>query len=85
VKTFEYSPKGVCATKFTISIDNHKIHNFKAINGCAGNLAGISKLVEGMDVDEVIKRLQGVQCHTKGTSCPDQIARFLIQIKDQID
>ena len=51
-----------------------KVHNVEFMNGCSGNLQGIGKLVEGMHVDEVISRIEGIQCGAKPTSCPDQLA-----------
>ena len=73
-----YKTKGVCARaiEFELAEDN-KICNVKFIGGCDGNTTGISKLVEGMDANEVIKRLEGVNCGGKGTSCPDQLAKAL--------
>lgn len=76
---FSYKPNGVCSSKFIISInDDTKIINWvKIIGGCAGNTVGISNLVKGMKVDEVIQRLKGIPCGMKGTSCPDQLAKAL--------
>ena len=64
-------------------IEDGKIYNLKYIRGCNGNLKGIGALVEGMEVDEVIKKLRGIECGTKGTSCPDQLARSLEQVKGE--
>ena len=58
-------------------IEDNKIHNVSFVGGCNGNLQGISHLVEGMDVDEAISRLEGIQCGFKTTSCPDQLAKAL--------
>ena len=62
--------------KFEISADK-KIHNVKFIGGCSGNTQGVAKLVEGMDADEVIKRLEGIRCGNRPTSCPDQLSKAI--------
>ncbi len=81
MKTFEYIPQNVCSRKIIFSVDdNNKITNLEVVGGCNGNLQGISKLVEGMDVNDAIKRLEGIKCRgsrTGLTSCPDQIANAL--------
>lgn len=77
--TYEYTPKGVCSRKMIIEIEDNKVIDIQIIGGCNGNLQGISSLVKGMDVDEVIKRLEGINCGFKGTSCPDQLAKALIE------
>ncbi|HBF68360.1 MAG TPA: TIGR03905 family TSCPD domain-containing protein, partial [Firmicutes bacterium] len=78
MKTFEYIPQNVCSRKIIFTIDdNNKIISLEVVGGCNGNLQGISKLVEGMDVNDAIKRLEGIKCRgsrTGLTSCPDQIA-----------
>ncbi len=75
-----YTPTGVCSRQIIIDHDNGKIVSVKVIGGCNGNLQGISKLLEGMSIDEVIKRLDGIRCNSKSTSCPDQIAKALKSI-----
>lgn len=77
----EYTPKGVCSRKMIIEVENDIIKNLTVIGGCHGNLQGISSLVKGMPVDEVIKRLDGIDCNGKGTSCPAQLALALKQYK----
>ena len=72
-----YSPKGVCARQFEIELDNDTIAKVKIIGGCAGNTQGVSRLLEGMKVDEAIARLDGIRCGFKPTSCPDQVAAAL--------
>ncbi len=79
--TIEYTPKGVCSRKMTIDIENDIVKDVKVIGGCNGNLKGISSLVKGMNVDEVIKRLDGIDCNGKGTSCPAQLANALKEYK----
>ncbi|MDR2568512.1 MAG: TIGR03905 family TSCPD domain-containing protein [Mycoplasmataceae bacterium] len=78
---FVYKPQGVCAREFNFEIEGNKILNFVSIGGCPGNLLGISELLKEIDVDEAIKKLSGVKCGTKPTSCPDQIAKALIKFK----
>ena len=75
----EYAPKGVCSRKITFDITDHKVTNVQFLGGCAGNTQGVARLIEGMDVDEAIARLDGIQCGFKGTSCPDQLAQALKQ------
>lgn len=75
--TYEYTPKGVCSRKMIIEIDDGIVTDVQIMGGCNGNLKGISSLVKGMPVDEVIKRLEGISCGFKGTSCPDQLAQAL--------
>ena len=79
---FTYQPRGVCSRLFEFDIENGAIQSLKVIGGCNGNLKGISSLVQGMPVEEVIRRLKGVDCGGKGTSCPDQIARALEQFQN---
>ena len=73
-----YRTKGACAMAIEFEIDDEKkVHNVKFIGGCSGNTQGIAKLVEGMDANEVIDRLEGVKCGSKPTSCPDQLTKAL--------
>ena len=73
-----YKTKGVCAQAIEFELDSDKkIHNVKFIGGCSGNTQGVSKLVEGMNAEEVIQRLEGIQCGYKPTSCPDQLAKAI--------
>lgn len=75
-----YVTKGVCSRKITFDIEGNILKNVKFYEGCNGNLQGISKLVDGMDVYEVIKKLKGIRCKDKPTSCPDQLARALEEV-----
>ncbi|MBQ8614346.1 MAG: TIGR03905 family TSCPD domain-containing protein [Ruminiclostridium sp.] len=77
--TFEYTPRGVCSRKMIVEIEDGKLVDVKIVGGCNGNLQGISALVKGMPVSEVIDRLEGINCGMKGTSCPDQLAKALIE------
>ena len=80
---YTYRPRGVCSQQMEIDIDNGKVTGLKVLGGCSGNLQGIAKLVEGMDVDDVIARLEGIHCGFKPTSCPDQLAKALREIKEE--
>ena len=73
----QYKPQGVCSKLIQFDIENNKIRNVGFVGGCNGNLQGISRLVEGMDVDEAISRIEGIHCGYKSTSCPDQLAKAL--------
>ncbi len=75
--TYSYKPSGVCSRNISFEIDEGKVKNVKFSGGCSGNTQGLSALVEGMDKDEVIKRLSGIRCGFKGTSCPDQLAKAI--------
>ena len=79
---FRYSPKGVCSNQIIIELEGDIIKSVKIIGGCAGNTLGVSKLVEGMRVDDAIKKLKGIPCGLKNTSCPDQLAIALEQAKN---
>ncbi len=79
---FEFYPKGVCSSKYTIDIDsNNIIKSLDIENGCPGNTLGISRIVKGMNIDDVIKAFENVDCRGKGTSCPDQISKALKAFK----
>ncbi len=75
--SYEYRPRGVCSQKITFDIEDGVVKNVKFTGGCNGNLQGIAKLVEGMTPAEVEKRLAGIRCGFKNTSCPDQLVQAL--------
>jgi len=79
---YTYRTKGTCSQMIQFSIDDGKLTNVQYFGGCNGNLKGISSLVNGMDVDEVISRLEGIKCGMKATSCPDQLAQALKAAKE---
>ena len=81
---FEYKTKGTCSQYILFDIEDGKVTNLQYVGGCNGNLKGISSLVEGMDVDEVISRVEGIQCGAKATSCPDQLAQALKEAKAKL-
>lgn len=74
---FVYKPKGVCSEEIYLDIVDGIVKSVEFKSGCSGNLQGISKLIEGMKVEEVIIKLSGISCGGKGTSCPDQLSRAL--------
>ena len=78
---YTYETKGTCSRQINFEIEDNKIVNVEFIGGCNGNLKGISALVKGMDIDEVIARLEGTCCGMKATSCPDQLATALKEAK----
>ena len=73
----QYRPKGVCSQSIDFDIEDNKVKNVSFVGGCRGNLQGISRLIEGMDVNEAISRIEGIRCGFKSTSCPDQLAKAL--------
>ena len=76
-----FSPKGVCSMRMVFNIEGNIVKGLKIIGGCPGNTIGVSKLVEGKNIEEVIQMLKGIPCGNKGTSCPDQIAIALEEYK----
>lgn len=78
---YTYNTKGVCSSTITFEIENDIVTSVQFVGGCNGNLKGISSLVVGMKVDDVIERLNGIRCGFKSTSCPDQLAKALAAVK----
>ncbi len=78
---YTYKTHGVCSQAITFDVEDGKVRNVQFFGGCNGNLKGIGALVEGMDIDEVIGRVEGIHCGMKQTSCPDQLAQALKQAK----
>ena len=74
---YEYKTKGTCSQRILFEIEEGKVKNVQFLGGCNGNLKGIGALVEGMDVQDVISRVEGIKCGMKSTSCPDQLAQAL--------
>ena len=70
---FSYQPKGVCSVQIDFEVEDGVVRNVHFTRGCNGNTQGISALVEGMNIDDVISRLKGTNCNGRGTSCPDQL------------
>ena len=73
----EYTTSGVCSRAIKFEVEDGIVKNVKFIGGCNGNTQGVAALAEGMPVDEVISRLEGIRCGARPTSCPDQLARAL--------
>lgn len=82
-KTLTYTTKGTCSRQIELSVDGDRVESVKFIGGCSGNTQGVAALVEGMLIDEAIDRLKGIRCGFKPTSCPDQLACALEEIKAQ--
>ena len=80
---YEFNPSGVCSQRMLIDVEDGIVRDLKVLGGCNGNLQGISSLVKGMKIDDVIERLNGIRCGNKGTSCPDQLAQALKEIAKQ--
>ena len=78
-----YKTNGTCSRMIDLEVENNKILNVRFTGGCNGNLQGIAKLVEGMDADAVIRRLEGIHCGSRSTSCPDQLSKALRSIKNE--
>ena len=74
---YSYRPRGVCSQKMDFELEDGKILSVRVTGGCDGNLKGISQLLVGMDIDEAIRRMEGIRCGFKPTSCPDQMAKAL--------
>ena len=79
---FTCKTQGVCSREIAFEIEDGKVKNVQFFGGCNGNLKGIGALVEGMNVDEVIARVEGIRCGSKTTSCPDQLAQALKAAKN---
>ena len=77
-----YRPRGVCSQLMEIEVEDDRLVSLRVMGGCSGNLQGIARLVEGMEIDEVIRRLEGIRCGFKQTSCPDQLAKALKEIRN---
>ena len=75
-----YTPKGVCTRQIEVELDGDIIHRVEFLGGCMGNTRGVARLVEGMSVQEAVTRLEGIECGRKGTSCPDQLAKAIIEL-----
>ena len=81
---YQYKTKGTCSQMIYFDLEDGKVKNVQFMGGCNGNLKGIGQLVEGMDVDDVIARLEGTTCGMKRTSCPDQLAKALKEAKASV-
>jgi uncharacterized protein (TIGR03905 family) len=79
---YTFKTKGTCAQMISFDVEDNKLSNVQFYGGCNGNLKGIGSLVEGMDIDDVINKLEGIKCGMKQTSCPDQLAAALKAVKN---
>ena len=77
--TIDYKTKGTCSSRMRIEVEDGVVRDIQITGGCDGNLQGLSRLVTGMKVEDVISRLEGIRCGFKPTSCPDQLAQALKQ------
>jgi uncharacterized protein (TIGR03905 family) len=76
--TYNYTPRGVCSKKITVDLaSDGTIENVSFLGGCHGNTQGVSALVKGMKAEDAVKRLDGIDCGGRGTSCPDQLSKAL--------
>ena len=83
--SYLYKTKGTCSSQIEVTLDGDIVKDVKFTGGCNGNLQCIGALVEGMDVDEVIRRVKGIRCGFKETSCPDQLAKALEGAKAKME
>ena len=80
---YSYRPQGTCSKLMNFELEDGVIRNVAFIGGCSGNTQGVSALVKGMKVDEAINKLSGIKCGFKNTSCPDQLAKALMSMRDE--
>lgn len=80
-----YKPRGVCSDRISVEVENGKVARVEVKGGCSGNSQGISSLIVGMDVEEAIKRLEGIKCGRKATSCPDQLSKALRECIEKVE
>lgn len=81
---FVYKTSGVCSSEIHVEVKDNVIESVEFVRGCPGNLFGISVLVKGMNIDEAIEKLKGIDCRGRGTSCPDQLSKALVEYKSSI-
>ncbi len=83
LKSIQYRTQGTCSALINVVADGDVIYDVEFIGGCSGNLSGIRELVKGMKIDDVINKLKGIKCGSKQTSCPDQLAMCLLELKNK--
>ncbi|MDO4810931.1 MAG: TIGR03905 family TSCPD domain-containing protein [Eubacteriales bacterium] len=83
--TYTYTPKGVCSQRIQVDVEDGIIRDVQVLGGCSGNLQGISSLIIGMPAQEAIRRMKGIRCGMKPSSCPDQIAVALEKALEQAE
>ena len=79
-----YKTKGVCSREINFEVEDNKVKNVQFVGGCSGNTQGVARLIDGMDIDEAISRIEGIQCGFRPTSCPDQLAQALMAYKANV-
>ena len=77
--TIDYKTRGTCSSRMHIDVEDGVVKNVRFTGGCSGNTQGVARLVEGMPAEEAVKRLSGIRCGFKSTSCPDQLAKAIEQ------
>lgn len=82
---YKYHPNGVCSKEMIIEVEKEIIKDIKVIGGCPGNSLGLISMVKGRKIEEVIQKLKGIPCGIKKTSCPDQLAKALEEIKQETE
>lgn len=82
-EVIQFQTTGTCCQMMQVAVKDNKVLDAEFFGGCNGNLKGIKSLIKGMDIDEVVERLQGITCGPKPTSCPDQLAKCLIEYKQK--
>ncbi len=81
--TYRYKTRGVCSREILFDLEDGKVYNIRFVGGCNGNTQGVANLAEGMNAEEVVRRLRNVNCNGRGTSCPDQLAIAIEQAQSQ--
>ena len=81
---YRYKTKGVCSSQIILDIEGDTVKSAMFIGGCNGNLKGICALISGMKIDDIIEKCQGITCGRRSTSCPDQLTKALIAVKEEI-
>ena len=79
-----YKTKGVCSREINFEVEDNKVKNVQFVGGCSGNTQGVARLIDGMDIDEAISRIEGIQCGFRPTYCPDQLAQALKEYKANV-
>lgn len=79
---YTFKPQGVCSQEYILEVEGDKIKKLEIFGGCPGNTQAVCRLVEGQTLDWAINKLKGIDCRGRGTSCPDQIAKFLLSVKN---
>lgn len=81
--TYQYKPRGVCSRQIQFDVEDGIVKNVKFVGGCSGNTQGVGILVDGMKVEDVISKLENIDCAGRGTSCPAQLAMALKQTQEK--